>query len=60
MSLTTQQIIDRALLAERTRIATLMRHELLCFDYLEKGWCEHHGGKCQDIQQFMDKLGKPA
>lgn len=27
-----------------------------CFTYKTYGSCEHHGGKCQDIQTLMDTI----
>jgi hypothetical protein len=27
-----------------------------CFTYKTYGSCEHHGGKCQDIQTLMDTV----
>jgi hypothetical protein len=55
MKLTSGQLIERAIYAERQRITALMRN-LLCFDYLEQGWCEWHGGKCQDLDELKKQL----
>ena len=33
--------------------------DVLCFDFREKGWCENHGGKCQDVQEIITRLGLP-
>ena len=43
--------------AERDRIIALIERRI-CFDALadDDGRCSHHGGKCTDLLQLIDRL----
>lgn len=43
--------------AERERIVALIER-IICFDALadDDGRCVHHGGKCYDIRQLINRL----
>lgn len=41
--------------AERIVLIKMLRGTL-CFDFIEQTYCTHHGGKCQEVQDLIDKL----
>ena len=41
---------------EILEIFSKMIKNQICFDALEKGWCEHHGGKCSDLISLIDRI----
>lgn len=46
-----------AIMSERDRIIGLIERRI-CFDALADpdGRCEHHGGKCYDLRELINKL----
>ena len=47
--------------AERDRIIALIERRI-CFDALadDDGRCSHHGGKCYDLRELINRLKKEA
>lgn len=47
--------------AERDRIIALIERRI-CFDALadDDGRCSHHGGKCYDLRELINRLQKEA
>ena len=51
--------IQEAVVEERKRIIALIERRI-CFDALEDpdGRCSHHGGKCYDLRELINRLEK--
>lgn len=49
--------IQEAVVEERKRIIALIERRI-CFDALEDpdGRCSHHGGKCYDLRELINRL----
>lgn len=54
---TLDKIVANAKKRERERIIALIERRI-CFDALEDpdGRCSHHGGKCYDLRELINKL----
>jgi len=56
-----EQGIELGKLKERERIIALIERRI-CFDALadDDGRCPHHGGKCYDLRELINRLKKEA
>jgi len=56
-----EQGIELGELKERERIIALIERRI-CFDALadDDGRCPHHGGKCYDLRELINRLKKEA
>jgi hypothetical protein len=56
-----EQGIELGKLKERDRIIALIERRI-CFDALadDDGRCSHHGGKCYDLRELINRLKKEA
>jgi hypothetical protein len=56
-----EQGIELGKLKERERIIALIERRI-CFDALadDDGRCSHHGGKCYDLRELINRLKKEA